>query len=75
MSCGKLTTVAVTQQGQLYVAGDNRNRQLAIQGKHDEIKEMTPLNDLPHKITKVACGARHTLMLTDKNTLYAVGDN
>ena len=37
--------------------------------------ELTSIKDLYFKVTKVACGLKHTLLLNDKNQVYAAGDN
>ena len=46
-----------------------------MQGKHDEVQELTLLPGLYYKVEKVACGSTHTLLLNEQNQVYAVGDN
>ena len=75
ISCGKRTTVVVSKDGIVYVCGDNKHRQLAIKNGSSEVLEMTKVQDLYYKVDKVACGAKHTLLLNELNQVYAVGDN
>lgn len=68
VSCGKNGTAVVTQQGQLFVAGDNSKHQLGVQGKnHNEIFEFTLLHGLYYKVEKAAIGEKHMLLLNDQN--------
>ena len=41
----------------------------------EKIQEFTLVSGLYYKVVKVAAGIKHSLLLTDKNLLYAVGDN
>jgi len=57
------------------VAGDNRKRQLGLQGRQDDVLEFTLLPSLYYRVERVALGLTHMLLLNDQNQVYAVGDN
>jgi protein ATS1 len=61
----------------LYALGSNSSYQLSLQHTRDvDVPSLTtlnlPLNEHP---VKIAAGANHTLLLTNKGTLYVTGNN
>lgn len=75
VSCGKNGTAIVAQGGQVFVTGDNRKRQLGLQGRYNEVNEFTLIPNIYSRIDRVALGLTHMLMLNNQNQVYAVGDN
>jgi alpha-tubulin suppressor-like RCC1 family protein len=77
VACGKYHTVVLTTNNSLYGTGFNENGQLGLGisnvTNHNTFQEIT----IPQgKIVKaVACGYRHTVILTTDNLLYGTGGN
>jgi len=58
----------------VFGCGDNRHNQI---GKQDSqyIYELSVIPDFVHRAVKVAAGLKHTLIQTESEQVYAVGDN
>jgi alpha-tubulin suppressor-like RCC1 family protein len=61
----------VSEQGRLYVFGNNEDRQLGrtISDKYSGPVEVS----FSDKVKSVACGNQHTIVLTEKGEVYACG--
>ena len=70
-SCGYYHTALVTEDGRLFVLGNNDDRQLGrtIKDKFDGPEEVS----FPDKVKAVACGHQHTVVLTEKGQVYVTG--
>ncbi|XP_022652174.1 RCC1 and BTB domain-containing protein 1-like [Varroa destructor] len=75
IACGQTSTVAVSENGEIYAWGLNGSGQLGLENnvnpmlpaKIDGLKNVT--------IQKVVCGFAHTMALSDEGTLYVWGAN
>lgn len=70
-SCGYYHTALVSDKGRLFLFGDNSNHQLGrmVPGEHRGLLEVS----LPDPVRVVACGIRHTVVLTEKGEVYTCG--
>ncbi|XP_076636822.1 HECT and RLD domain containing E3 ubiquitin ligase 4 isoform X2 [Colletes latitarsis] len=76
VACGAHHTVVVNEWGQLFSWGSNGEGQLGLNSKN--IIECTPrmVKTLGTSvIVQIACGAKHTLALTNNGELYSWGSN
>jgi len=64
-------------QQHVLTVGSNQYGQLGIDSKNPQCDKLTEINTLqPHHIIKfVACGDKHTYLVTDENKIYAAGSN
>mmetsp|Transcript_9110 Transcript_9110/g.23056 ORF Transcript_9110/g.23056 Transcript_9110/m.23056 type:complete len:650 (+) Transcript_9110:250-2199(+) len=74
VTCGSYHTAAVTQNGSLYTWGGGMYGKL---GHGNEVGHSTPkrveaLAGLP--VSQIACGSRHTAIITSTGALYTWGD-
>ena len=75
VSCGNNHTGAVTEDGRLYMWGHNSVGQLGDgTTENRKIPVLIKINGNPW-IVKVACGGRHTGVVTSEGKLYMWGDN
>ncbi|XP_061463580.1 RCC1 and BTB domain-containing protein 2 isoform X3 [Rhineura floridana] len=75
IACGQMCSVAVIENGEVYVWGYNGNGQL---GLGNSANQPTPCRIAALQgihVRRVACGYAHTLVLTEKGMLYAWGAN
>jgi alpha-tubulin suppressor-like RCC1 family protein len=73
VACGGFHSAAITEDGSLWVWGDNFHGQLGL--GHQE-KLLTPTKvPLSFPVASVHAGRDHTFIRTQKNTLYACGFN
>ncbi|XP_011060616.1 PREDICTED: RCC1 and BTB domain-containing protein 1-like isoform X1 [Acromyrmex echinatior] len=77
ISCGDNFTMAVKKNGKVYGWGSNDVGQLGIGTYENENMKPQLLIGVPGSliVDKVTCGSNHTLVLTDKATIYAWGGN
>jgi alpha-tubulin suppressor-like RCC1 family protein len=76
VSCGDNHTVLLTQDDRLYVAGDNCWGQLGFdRDETPSLRRFTKVRTGHLRIRQVACGARHTVLLTEQSELWVTGDN
>ncbi len=81
VSCGLGHAAAVTLNGELYTWGANESGQLGRASTQGSLPAperaffALHLQALEPRITHVACGARHTLVITDRSLVLAFGDN
>lgn len=73
ISCGKKHTLIVTKKGVVYATGSNTSGQLGLGDELDR-NTFTEVATVSEKILQIACGAAHTLMVTEKS-VYATGYN
>ena len=74
ISVGEYHVLALTEKGQLLAWGTDSNGQLGLGGKRG--KQLIPkmVRDVPKDISNLAVGDFHTLVLTNKDELWAMGD-
>ncbi|XP_074654157.1 protein RCC2-like [Tubulanus polymorphus] len=73
-ACGRNHTLLLTDTGEVYAMGDNKNGQLGI-GSNSVETVLTPkkIDYSGHPIAKVACGAEFSMILDVKGNLYSFG--
>lgn len=70
-SCGSYHTALISDKGRLFLFGNNSNQQLGRAGSH---QHRGPLEvSLPDPVRIVACGIRHTVVLTERGDVYTCG--
>ncbi|VDH90727.1 E3 ubiquitin-protein ligase MYCBP2, partial [Mytilus galloprovincialis] len=73
ISCGQHHTVALLQNGEVYVFGNNNHGQL---GQGDTTIRGAPVKvELPMGATQVAAGAQHTVALLSNGQVYTFGNH
>lgn len=70
VSFGKTHSAIVDGDGNVWTQGSNKYKQLGVDG--DEVKEPTKISDLSG-VSKIACGKRHTVALTEHGDLLSWG--
>nr|KAF6428370.1 RCC1 and BTB domain containing protein 2 [Rousettus aegyptiacus] len=75
IACGQMCSVAVVDNGEVYVWGYNGNGQLGIgsNGNQSTPCRIAALQGI--RVQRVACGYAHTLVLTDEGQVYVWGAN
>jgi len=74
VACGQAHTVALTQNGNLWVWGDNSAGQLGI-GSLKSTSSPVSVTDLDEQeVILVACGDEHTVCVTLANEVYGFGN-
>ena len=68
-------SLIITEDGKLYVAGDNGAGQLGLGDDFD--RHTFTLVDIPEakKVTQIAAGSQHSLIVTEDGELYGTGRN
>jgi len=75
VKCGSLFSAALTEDGRLYMWGDNTEGQLGV-GNRQYQKIPTLVSALlKHTIVQVVCGRKHTLALTAFGRVFGWGTN
>jgi len=75
IACGQTSTIAITNNGEVYGWGNNGNGQL---GNGNNVNQINPCRVMALSntvIVKVVCGFSHTLALSDEGKVYAWGAN
>ncbi|MED6263774.1 hypothetical protein CHARACLAT_008019 [Characodon lateralis] len=75
ISCGKEHTVVLTKDGAVFTFGSGRYGQLGHNSFRDELRPRLVAELLGAKVTKIACGRYHTLVLTNPMKVYSFGCN
>ncbi|CAH0769808.1 unnamed protein product [Bemisia tabaci] len=75
VACGGSYTIALSDNGQVYVFGKNQNKELGLPDLQTVTKPMPLAFDHTKKIKRVSCGERHTGFVTDNGELWMCGDN
>lgn len=75
ITCGACHTAVVTENGQVYTWGEGRKGELGHNQQDPSVKQTPRLvENLEHVfVVQVACGAAHTVALTDNGLLYSWG--
>eukprot|EP01016_Furgasonia_blochmanni_P009890 TRINITY_DN14146_c0_g1_i1.p1 TRINITY_DN14146_c0_g1~~TRINITY_DN14146_c0_g1_i1.p1 ORF type:complete len:382 (-),score=69.50 TRINITY_DN14146_c0_g1_i1:148-1248(-) len=73
-SSGGHTTVAISDKGEVFVAGKNKWGRLGLPATSDSVKAITKVPGVV-AISMVSCGNFHTLLLKSNNTVLATGHN
>jgi len=73
VACGDTHTLAVTQAGDIYSFGRNQNGQLGNGTTEDSLIPIQILGLKGTRITRAACGAEHSVALSDDGKLHAWG--
>lgn len=76
ISCGKYHSVILTNDGKIFISGSNIYGQLG-NGNNTNLNTFTLLDTFSLNGTpiQIACGAHHTLILTNTNKIYGTGLN
>ncbi|KAM3870243.1 putative E3 ubiquitin-protein ligase HERC3 [Diretmus argenteus] len=72
ISCGKDHTAVLTKGGTVFTFGGGQYGQLGHNSFSDELRPR-PVELCGAKVTKIACGRHHTLVLTDSKKVYSFG--
>lgn len=76
IACGSTHSAAVTDSGQLYTWGFNSFGQLGVGNcKHETIPRLVTFPSEKLRVSGVACGAYHTLILMTNGELMSCGRN
>ncbi|XP_044049752.1 probable E3 ubiquitin-protein ligase HERC4 [Siniperca chuatsi] len=73
ISCGKDHTAILTKTGAVFTFGSGQYGQLGHNSFSDELRPRLVSELWGAKVTKVACGRHHTLVLTDSKRVYSFG--
>lgn len=74
IACGETHTCAVSSNGDIYTWGGGQAGQL---GHGDYLRQSLPIkvSNIKGQIKQVACGKRHTVILTEGGNIYSWGSN
>ncbi|XP_019216334.1 probable E3 ubiquitin-protein ligase HERC3 isoform X2 [Oreochromis niloticus] len=75
ISCGKDHTAALTKDGAVFTFGSGQYGQLGHNSLQNEQRPRLVAELWGAKVTKVACGSYHTLVLTESKKVYSFGCN
>ncbi|KAK9517170.1 hypothetical protein VZT92_025058 [Zoarces viviparus] len=73
ISCGKEHTAILTKNGAVFTFGSGQYGQLGHNSFGDELRPRLVAELWGAKVTKIACGRHHTLVLTDSKRVYSFG--
>ncbi|TMS05920.1 putative E3 ubiquitin-protein ligase HERC4 [Larimichthys crocea] len=73
VSCGENHTAVLTKDGVVFTFGSGQHGQLGHNSFRDELRPRLVAELWGAKVIKIACGRRHTLVLTDSKRLYSFG--
>ncbi|KAI9538030.1 hypothetical protein NQZ68_019371 [Dissostichus eleginoides] len=73
ISCGKDHTATLTKDGAVFTFGSGEHGQLGHNSFRDELRPRLVAELWGPKVTKIACGRHHTLVLTDSKRVYSFG--
>ncbi|XP_075962649.1 putative E3 ubiquitin-protein ligase HERC4 isoform X1 [Anarhichas minor] len=73
ISCGKDHTATLTKNGAVFTFGSGQYGQLGHNSFGDELRPRLVAELWGAKVTKIACGRHHTLVLTDSKRVYSFG--
>ncbi|KAL6107277.1 uncharacterized protein ACO6RY_10950 [Pungitius sinensis] len=74
ISCGKEHTAVLTKDGAVFTFGSGQYGQLGHNSFCDELRPRLVAELLGAKVTKIACGWHHTLVLTESRKVYSFGE-
>ncbi|XP_043288691.1 secretion-regulating guanine nucleotide exchange factor isoform X1 [Venturia canescens] len=75
IACGWNSSMALTEDGQVYVWGSNSHGQLGIKNSKDfkDFREPTKIDYLPERIKHMSMGLRHSAMVTESGKVLITG--
>ncbi|XP_068567720.1 probable E3 ubiquitin-protein ligase HERC3 [Cebidichthys violaceus] len=73
ISCGKDHAAILTKNGAVFTFGSGQYGQLGHNSFGDELRPRLVAELWGAKVTKIACGRHHTLVLTDSKRVYSFG--
>ncbi|XP_028264079.1 probable E3 ubiquitin-protein ligase HERC4 [Parambassis ranga] len=73
VSCGKDHGAILTKHGAVFTFGSGQYGQLGHNSFRHELRPRLVAELWGSKVTKIACGRHHTLVLTDTNKVYSFG--
>ncbi|KAK5898983.1 hypothetical protein CesoFtcFv8_008507 [Champsocephalus esox] len=73
IACGKAHTATLTKDGGVFTFGSGEYGQLGHNSFRDELRPRLVAELWGAKVTKIACGRHHTLVLTDSERVYSFG--
>ncbi|XP_023267158.1 probable E3 ubiquitin-protein ligase HERC4 [Seriola lalandi dorsalis] len=73
ISCGKDHTAVLTKDGAVFTFGSGQYGQLGHNSFRDELRPRLVAELWGAKVTKIACGRHHTLVLTHSRRVYSFG--
>ncbi|XP_043975030.1 probable E3 ubiquitin-protein ligase HERC6 isoform X1 [Gambusia affinis] len=73
ISCGESHTAVLTKDGKVFTFGDGSHGQLGHNSTTTEVRPRL-VDGLGETASQVACGRRHTLVLTSSGRLFAFGN-
>ncbi|XP_045892497.1 probable E3 ubiquitin-protein ligase HERC4 [Micropterus dolomieu] len=73
ISCGKDHTAVLTKDGAVFTFGSGTYGQLGHNSFSDELRPRLVAELWGAKVTKIACGRHHTLVLTNSKRVYSFG--
>ena len=76
VECGDQHTALITPTGDLYTFGDNSEGQLGLGIDYKTFTDKpTLVTGILDRIQDVSCGYRHTLVLSERGSVYGMGTN
>ncbi|XP_030587326.1 probable E3 ubiquitin-protein ligase HERC3 [Archocentrus centrarchus] len=75
ISCGRDHTAVLTKDGAVFTFGSGQHGQLGHNSLQDELRPRLIAELWGSKVTKIACGSYHTLVLTESKKVYSFGCN
>ncbi|XP_067356937.1 probable E3 ubiquitin-protein ligase HERC3 isoform X1 [Channa argus] len=73
ISCGKDHTATLTKHGVVFTFGSGQCGQLGHNSYCDELRPRVVAELWGSKVTKIACGRHHTLVMTESKSIYSFG--
>ncbi|XP_030586971.1 probable E3 ubiquitin-protein ligase HERC4 isoform X2 [Archocentrus centrarchus] len=73
ISCGQDHTAILTKHGAVFTFGSGQHGQLGHNSRRNELHPRLVAELWGAKVTKIACGRNHTLVLTDSKKVYSFG--
>ncbi|CAL9697113.1 unnamed protein product [Knipowitschia caucasica] len=73
VSCGLSHTAVLTKDGAVFTFGSGRHGQLGHNSIRDELRPRLVAELWGTKVTQVACGRQHTLVMTEAQRLFSFG--
>ncbi|XP_014266621.3 putative E3 ubiquitin-protein ligase HERC3 isoform X1 [Maylandia zebra] len=73
ISCGQDHTAILTKHGAVFTFGSGQHGQLGHNSLRNELRPRLVAELWGAKVTKIACGRNHTLVLTESKRVYSFG--
>jgi alpha-tubulin suppressor-like RCC1 family protein len=76
IQCGDLHTMLLSGDGQALAFGDNSEGQLGISCEYKQVVDRpVMLRNFGEEVIQLACGFRHSLILTESGKVFGMGAN